>query len=778
MERLQFYPADENPKGKNYIFFAAHPEDKEQYFHTLWKEITAVEDNCVFWYDSTPSLLCDAAFFEQLKNKRMLYVFPVTTNLLTKENNAISQLLPFAQENHFPILPIMLETGLTDLYSTHFRDLQYMDKATTDITAIPYEKKLERFLKDVLIDEETAKKIRGAFVAYIFLSYRKKDREQAIKLMKLIHEIPQMRRVAIWYDEFLTAGENFNANIQDAMNKSALFALAMTPNMCEANNYVKRKEYPMAQKGKMPIVAAQMEKLDAQELLEFLQGPDRDRPIPPEKIPQIVDAYNQEEFSQSLFDGLRHIALEQTNTTWHNYLMGLAYLNGIDVEVNTERALELLTAAADDELPEAYEQIVSMYYHGVGVERDIFKAIGWQKTYVTSLFWYEGLPEQDRKLIHAQQMLGELQMRVDCCAAHKTFSELRDFLESQRNTKAAEEDELAHDLSLCYSGLGNIHLKDGDYDIAQTCFFNAFANQMDWARRCNTAEALREAAVCMANLGNACMSDNKYEKAKECFEIACNILSEKVPCSSKQQKDIATIYRSRGQACLLQLKPTDPTQIKKQILDDGTQWLQKALDIRRQLVEKTNAPECRRDLALSLFELGKVYYENGLFDCAFAYNMEGHQLIKEVEEETGFWNDRCLLAFSYIPLAECRLKQKTADLKEAERWCNDCIALSERLLSEQPTDTLSSAYYLTRAYCLMGRICLRKKAGPQSAKKWAKKALAIDEAVAKALGNTQSLYNLSDTYMLMIEICQAEHSNGSKWLSKRNAVIKKMNANR
>jgi tetratricopeptide (TPR) repeat protein len=329
-------------------------------------------------------------------------------------------------------------------------------------------------------------------------------------------------------------------------------------------------------------------------------------------------------------------------------------------------------------------------------------------------------------------MLGELQMQVDCCAASKTFSELRDFLESQRNTKAAaeEDDELAHDLSLCYNCLGIIHLQYCNYDIAQTCFSHAFVNQMGRAMRCNTAEAHREAAICAANFGNACMSDNNYEVAKECFETAYTILSEKVPYSSEQQKDIASIYSSRGQARLLQLKPTDPTQIKKQILDDGTQWLQKALDIRRQLVEKTNVPECRRDLALSLFDLGRVYYENGLFDCVFAYYMEGHQLIKEVEEETGFWNDRCLLAFSYIPLAECRLRQKTADLKEAERWCNDCIALSERLLSEQPTDTLSSAAYLTRAYRLMGRICLRKKAGPQSAKKWAKKALAIDEAAA------------------------------------------------
>ena len=61
----------------------------------------------------------------------------------------------------------------------------------------------------ILLGEERL----DAFAAKIFLSYRKKDRALARELMRTIHQDPLLRDVAIWYDEFLTLGEDFNAEI-------------------------------------------------------------------------------------------------------------------------------------------------------------------------------------------------------------------------------------------------------------------------------------------------------------------------------------------------------------------------------------------------------------------------------------------------------------------------------------------------------------------------------------------------------------------------------------
>ena len=50
--------------------------------------------------------------------------------------------------------------------------------------------------------EFSAEGTRHAFDAYIFLSYRKKDRRYANELMRLIHNNPECRDIAIWFDEF------------------------------------------------------------------------------------------------------------------------------------------------------------------------------------------------------------------------------------------------------------------------------------------------------------------------------------------------------------------------------------------------------------------------------------------------------------------------------------------------------------------------------------------------------------------------------------------------
>ena len=79
------------------------------------------------------------------------------------------------------MLPIMVEAGIDDLYmqKSKFGALQYLNPYSTDATEIAYKEKLRKYLESVLISDETAKRVRAAFDAYIFLSYRKKDRKYA-----------------------------------------------------------------------------------------------------------------------------------------------------------------------------------------------------------------------------------------------------------------------------------------------------------------------------------------------------------------------------------------------------------------------------------------------------------------------------------------------------------------------------------------------------------------------------------------------------------------------
>ena len=99
-----------------------------------------------------------------------------------------------------------------------------------------------------------------------------------------------------------------------------------------------------------------------------------------ESIPPTVDGRQEEVFRKRFLDTIANIALaENDNDPAHNFLIGLAYLEGIDVEVNRQRALELITSAAEADLPEAMQKLADMYGDGSGAEFNIKEEFKWRQ---------------------------------------------------------------------------------------------------------------------------------------------------------------------------------------------------------------------------------------------------------------------------------------------------------------------------------------------------------------------------------------------------------------
>lgn len=275
----------------------------------------------------------------------------------------------------------MMETGIDALYSRaeKFGDIQYLSPYSFDSTEISYEEKLAKYLESILISDETVKRIQSAFDFYIFLSYRKKDRRYANELMRLIHNYPEYINVAIWYDEFLTPAESFTKNIEKMMNKSKLFTLLVTPNLLEEQsgkpNFVMGEEYPAAKEKGMPIIPVEMENTNKDKLNEKFVD-----------IPKCINPKEEQQFKNCLINVLPKLAVSASeSSSEHNYLIGLAYRDGIDVEVNRKRGLELITMAAEKNLEEAIHELVSMYYYGLDVQRDIDTAAYWQEKLIDCL---------------------------------------------------------------------------------------------------------------------------------------------------------------------------------------------------------------------------------------------------------------------------------------------------------------------------------------------------------------------------------------------------------
>ena len=213
-----------SPKDKPRVYFTCHPEDFERYFEKICEDIFKTHD-CAIYY--TEDMTADISNENNLVDlERMnLFVIPVTFRMLSQPNRAMDSDFRFAMEKHIPVLPMMMESGIDEFYSKpdKFGELQYINPYSHDLTEISYEEKLKKYLESVLISDELAQRVRKAFDAYIFLSYRKKDRAYANELMKLIHKNPECRDIAIWFDEFLTPGESFKENIDRILQSCEMF---------------------------------------------------------------------------------------------------------------------------------------------------------------------------------------------------------------------------------------------------------------------------------------------------------------------------------------------------------------------------------------------------------------------------------------------------------------------------------------------------------------------------------------------------------------------------
>ncbi|MBO7698378.1 MAG: toll/interleukin-1 receptor domain-containing protein [Erysipelotrichaceae bacterium] len=335
------------------MFFASH-KDFALYFDKLTDKILKLYPNVAFYYSRDPE-----DYDDELLDSIKLAVCPITLSFLSEDCQIRKKLFPKIIERHISLLPIMEEAGIDQLYYLVCGKIQYLDDISKDDTALDFEHKLKSFLNDILLDEISSDKIRDAFDAYIFLSYRKKDRKHANQIMRLIHKNDFMRDIAIWYDEYLVPGEDYSEAIEDALLKSKLVTLVITPNLVNEENYVKSIEYPLAQKENKPVLPIIAQNTDIDELENSFA-----------KLPLPIRIDETELISELLLNIFKEEGIKENNDPDHLFFIALAYLYGIDVESDSEKAVELLEKASIDGSIEASRKLVNMYIEGQFIEAD------------------------------------------------------------------------------------------------------------------------------------------------------------------------------------------------------------------------------------------------------------------------------------------------------------------------------------------------------------------------------------------------------------------------
>ncbi len=720
-----------DPSGKPRVYFTCHPDDFENSFDKICDDILKNHDCAVYYTNDMTSPLPEE-YRDTVLGRMNLFVVPITFKLLKKPNRAMDSDIVFALEKHIPVLPIMLENDINEYYAEKFGELQYLDPYSRDTTAISYEEKLKKYLSAVLFDDKTAERVRAAFDAYIFLSYRKKDRKYANELMRLIHADPVCRDIAIWYDEFLTPGESFSDNIEKMLGKSDLFTLLVTPNLVNENNYVKTVEYPQARDMGKKILPAEMVDTDKNALKNQYDG-----------IPDIINAHDDLELKKSLSQAFSAYALRENDTDpAHNYLIGLAYLEGIDVEINHERAAELITSSAEAELPEAIEKLIEMYKSGEGVKQD----------HETALMWHKRLAElnkrrflQDKTDDNALRMENVFWNLGDYCItlgklkdANDAYSAMLEMLE-YIDTKWKERY-----VSLCYDSLGNIAKAEQNLALAKEYYEKSFEINKKLADSTGTPDALRDLSLSYDRLGDTAQVEQNIALAKEYYEKSFEINKKLADSTGTPEalRDLSVSYGKLGDIAKA-----------KQNLTLAKEYYEKVLEIFVNLAESTGTPEALSDLSLSYGKLGNISEDEQNLELAKKYYEKSLEIRKKLAESTGTPKALRELSISYNNLGD--IAKAEQNLALAKEYYEKGLEISKKLA--ESTGTPKALRDLSLSYEKLGDIAEAEQ-NLVKAKEYYEKSLEIRKKLAESTGTAEALRDLSVSYEKLGEIAKAEQN--------------------
>ncbi len=658
-----------NPRGKARVYFSYHPADAGLMDH-ICDMILKKQDCAIYYYDYAEGEPDTDELF-QLLEQMQLFVVPVTSAYLLEECNAYRNEFFYAFEKHIPILPL-LQSGSAELirvFGEKCSNIQYLDEYDDDMTAIPFEEKLKRYLDSVLIPNDLADNIRAAFDAYVFLSYRKKDREQANELMRLIHYDERLRKIAIWYDEYLVAGEPFDEAIRKALTDSDIFALLVTPSLLEKDNFVMREEFPMAREQGKDIIPLESIKTDRKLLEENYNG-----------IPECVDAKDKNRISDEFIKRLKKIAISENEDPVHDYLIGLAFLMGIDTEKNPEHALKLIRSAADKNLPEANKKLADIYYNGIGVERNIIETIKWQRCVVDiykSKFEKSGSDDDAFDLWEERNRLADRLM--ECFEIEEAERAYKDNIEMGEAITGLSGDDPHLEVSygsirlLAYS-YGNIavFLKEhGKISEAEDYYERSIIAMEMLVDMSPGDKAKEDLAIAYTNLAGWLIDRGEQKEAKEKLISAIGILSDLAKDDpDKYACSLAKSYITGG---VLHDDMGDAGEAESCYL--------KAIELLIPMAERDDERYVQ-SLAHCYCDLTGMYREQGKIQSAIEYAQKGIEILEALFEK----NDLLYAADLAGIYNNAAIAHDCADdIKEAERLFLRALNIYDSLAKYDPS---------------------------------------------------------------------------------------------
>ena len=435
----------EIPKAGQRVFLCCHADDCD-FRDRLIEDILSQDAgaDCVVTYLNNSPKPDINNFHDELLESKVI-ILAVTESLLCgMEQGKKPEAFSFAVNNAVPLLPISKDSG----YLSRFNKIAGAVHVIA-VTDAEYRVKLKTQLDNFLVSKELYLDIaQNAFSANLFLSYRKKDLKEARMFMQQFHAIADFDTIAIWYDNYLTAGRVFDNEIRESIDKSDAFVLLVTPHLMETGNYVLTEEYPYARNNtQKKIIAVEAVPTDKNSF---------DACYP--SVHEFVGFSNMENIFRSSLPAEQY---SENMTSERLFLLGMAYLKAILVERNTEYAIRFLgmaTSYLDNYSLKASEHLAVIYEFGTVGPVDYEKALKWR----------------EKCLNLSEELFGN--ESLETAAAYNNLGLVYEKMGNIDDAVSALNSDLTISLKLCghehpdvaitYNNLGELLRKKGDLENA------------------------------------------------------------------------------------------------------------------------------------------------------------------------------------------------------------------------------------------------------------------------------------------------------------------------
>ena len=396
-----------NPSGKQKMYYASTVNDLGG-IKDISRIILSEFDMAIYYEEDGDTSVTP----EPVLCNMDCIILLLTEETLQTNNNVVNRILPLALKNKIPLLPLGITSEVGPLVGKlcnlrGYPSLDVLFPNSTDDTKLPFRERLHIWMSKFMTDTLEHKRILDNFRTRLFISYRKKDRQILRKLLSDIYQKADYRESLIWFDEYLTAGEDYDIEIQNMIDSSNLFIFLLTENMLEPDNYAIREELSRAIENKLPIM-----------VIETISGAYAipDKLLNYEGKLVISAPCDSDNISAADFSGIGNLLYKtmpepafssKREELEHIYLLGMAYYLGIGAIKDKEFGVQMIRLAADKGLIEAMDRMVAILVEEHG---DYNAAIKYQKNIVN---YYDLKAGKSRQISDLEVFLGQMQVLGD-----------------------------------------------------------------------------------------------------------------------------------------------------------------------------------------------------------------------------------------------------------------------------------------------------------------------------------------------------------------------------